>query len=417
MPTLGVVPDARPTGAATRRTRWASRTGGAAAQPDAPLQIAVVRLPFISNYTDFDALADEPDVNVRYVTTPAELQGAAAIVLPGTKSTIADLAWLRATRPGGGAGGARRRRHAGRRRLRRLSDARPPHPRPGARGVRRDGGGRPRPARRRDHVRRRQAHRARRGRAAGGPPAPAIGPADGPAGTPLHGYEIHMGRTTLGSGAAPLLRLRGADGSRHDDGAVGRRRGSAAATCTASSTSRRFAPPSSTACVPGRPAVPRQRRAARRTTTSTGSPTTWRRTSTRASSSASSVWRHDDQHGSSLARAPSTSSAPARAIPDCSRATAPTPSRAPTWSSTTASPTTRCSRWRRADAELVYVGKQAAVHAVPQARINELLVGARARRASASCASRAATRSSSAAAARRPRTCASAASRSSSCPA
>ncbi len=42
----------------------------------------------------------------------------------------------------------------------------------------------------------------------------------GPAGTPLHGYEIHMGRTTLGSGAAPLLRLRGADGSVHDDGAV-----------------------------------------------------------------------------------------------------------------------------------------------------------------------------------------------------
>src|SRR5665811_984210 len=65
------------------------------AKPDAPLQIAVVRLPFISNYTDFDALADEPDVNVRYVTTPAGLEGAVAIVLPGTKSTVADLEWLR----------------------------------------------------------------------------------------------------------------------------------------------------------------------------------------------------------------------------------------------------------------------------------------------------------------------------------
>jgi len=64
-------------------------------KPDAPLQVAVIRLPFISNFTDVCALADEPDVNVRYVTAPAELEGAAAIVLPGTKSTIADLFWLR----------------------------------------------------------------------------------------------------------------------------------------------------------------------------------------------------------------------------------------------------------------------------------------------------------------------------------
>lgn len=40
----------------------------------------------------------------------------------------------------------------------------------------------------------------------------------GPAGTPLHGYEIHMGRTRLAPGVAPLLRLRGAEA--HDDGAV-----------------------------------------------------------------------------------------------------------------------------------------------------------------------------------------------------
>ena len=65
------------------------------ADPRAAIQIAVVRLPFISNYTDFDAFADEPDVNVRYVTARDELDGVAAIVLPGTKSTIADLLWLR----------------------------------------------------------------------------------------------------------------------------------------------------------------------------------------------------------------------------------------------------------------------------------------------------------------------------------
>ena len=50
--------------------------------------------------------------------------------------------------------------------------------------------------------------------------APAAQGPLGPAGTPVDGYEIHMGRTVLGRGAAPLLRLRGADGSAHDDGAV-----------------------------------------------------------------------------------------------------------------------------------------------------------------------------------------------------
>jgi adenosylcobyric acid synthase len=66
------------------------------ARPGAPLRIAVIRLPFISNYTDFEALASESLVDLRFVTSPRELTGAAAIVLPGTKSTIADLAWLRA---------------------------------------------------------------------------------------------------------------------------------------------------------------------------------------------------------------------------------------------------------------------------------------------------------------------------------
>jgi len=50
--------------------------------------------------------------------------------------------------------------------------------------------------------------------------APLVAAILGPAGTPLRGYEIHMGRTTREPGVAPLLRLRGADGSAHDDGAV-----------------------------------------------------------------------------------------------------------------------------------------------------------------------------------------------------
>jgi adenosylcobyric acid synthase len=64
-------------------------------QTGASLQIAVVRLPFISNYTDFDVFLDEDDIWVRYAASPEELDEAAAIILPGTKSTIDDLRWLR----------------------------------------------------------------------------------------------------------------------------------------------------------------------------------------------------------------------------------------------------------------------------------------------------------------------------------
>jgi adenosylcobyric acid synthase len=59
------------------------------------LRVAVVRLPRISNFTDVDALALEPGVAVRFVTTPAELADADLVVLPGTRATVADLAWLR----------------------------------------------------------------------------------------------------------------------------------------------------------------------------------------------------------------------------------------------------------------------------------------------------------------------------------
>lgn len=59
------------------------------------VDIAVVRLPKISNFTDLDVFEQFPDVSVRYVTEPAEMRGADMVVLPGSKSTIADLAWLR----------------------------------------------------------------------------------------------------------------------------------------------------------------------------------------------------------------------------------------------------------------------------------------------------------------------------------
>ncbi len=61
----------------------------------AVLDIAVIRFSRISNFTDFEALAQIPGVSVRYVTKRSELQQPDVILLPGTKSTMADLRWLR----------------------------------------------------------------------------------------------------------------------------------------------------------------------------------------------------------------------------------------------------------------------------------------------------------------------------------
>ena len=61
---------------------------------EAQIDIAIIRLPRIANFDDFDALAAEPGVQVRYVTKPAELASATAVIIPGTKSTMADLDWL-----------------------------------------------------------------------------------------------------------------------------------------------------------------------------------------------------------------------------------------------------------------------------------------------------------------------------------
>lgn len=58
------------------------------------VDIAVVQLPHISNFTDFNALAAQPDVRVRYVRHAQELAGADLIILPGSKNTLGDLLWL-----------------------------------------------------------------------------------------------------------------------------------------------------------------------------------------------------------------------------------------------------------------------------------------------------------------------------------
>lgn len=59
------------------------------------IDIAVIKLPYTSNFTDFDALENEADVRLRYISDKDGLNGANVIIIPGTKNTIKDLIWLR----------------------------------------------------------------------------------------------------------------------------------------------------------------------------------------------------------------------------------------------------------------------------------------------------------------------------------
>lgn len=59
------------------------------------LSVAAIRLPRVSNATDIEALACEPGVHVQWTVDPSVVARADLVVLPGTKSTVADLKWLR----------------------------------------------------------------------------------------------------------------------------------------------------------------------------------------------------------------------------------------------------------------------------------------------------------------------------------
>ncbi|WP_458861664.1 cobyric acid synthase [Acidaminobacterium chupaoyuni] len=64
-------------------------------QAPALLDIAVIRLPRISNFTDFNALEQHSGVGVRYVSAQNQLGAPDLVILPGTKNTMGDLAWMR----------------------------------------------------------------------------------------------------------------------------------------------------------------------------------------------------------------------------------------------------------------------------------------------------------------------------------
>jgi adenosylcobyric acid synthase len=67
----------------------------APASDGATLDVAVVRLRWMSNFTDLDALASEPGVSVRFTRSAADIERADCVVIPGTKATVEDLQSLR----------------------------------------------------------------------------------------------------------------------------------------------------------------------------------------------------------------------------------------------------------------------------------------------------------------------------------
>jgi adenosylcobyric acid synthase len=92
LPVLGVVPHIKLDLPAEDSLGLELRTGGQGA-----VRVGVVRLSRISNHTDFDALAREPDVELIYVEQPSQLNNLDLLIIPGTKSTLADLEFLKSS--------------------------------------------------------------------------------------------------------------------------------------------------------------------------------------------------------------------------------------------------------------------------------------------------------------------------------
>ncbi|MCL4531949.1 MAG: cobyric acid synthase [Actinobacteria bacterium] len=93
MPVLGVVPYLRNLLISEEDSAGLEATSGGAGL----LDVAVIRLPRISNFDDFDLLAAEPAVSLHYVADPAKLGRPDLVILPGSKGTVSDLQFLRET--------------------------------------------------------------------------------------------------------------------------------------------------------------------------------------------------------------------------------------------------------------------------------------------------------------------------------
>jgi len=100
IPTIGVIPwlegvsiDGEDSLALSSDSRWWAEApeGGV----DQTVDVAVVKFPRLSNFTDLDALGAEPGVALRWVAHPSQWGDPDLVILPGTKATVADLGWMR----------------------------------------------------------------------------------------------------------------------------------------------------------------------------------------------------------------------------------------------------------------------------------------------------------------------------------
>lgn len=90
LPVLGVIPFLRNLEFDQEDSLDKERHGQPCFAPE-KVNIAIVLLPHMSNFTDFNVLVAEADVALRYVASPSELGGADVVILPGSKNTLADL--------------------------------------------------------------------------------------------------------------------------------------------------------------------------------------------------------------------------------------------------------------------------------------------------------------------------------------
>jgi len=95
-PTLGVLPYVEGLGIDAEDSLAIETPRRDVAGATGALDVAVVRLRWMSNFTDLDALAREPGVRVRYTRSAVDVARADLVVVPGTKATVEDLARLRA---------------------------------------------------------------------------------------------------------------------------------------------------------------------------------------------------------------------------------------------------------------------------------------------------------------------------------
>jgi adenosylcobyric acid synthase len=94
-PTLGIVPYIRDLGLPEEDSvEFKSSPSEQSPRKDDMVDIAVVDLPHISNFTDFDALRIEADVRVRVVRSADELGTPDAVILPGSKNVLGDLQYI-----------------------------------------------------------------------------------------------------------------------------------------------------------------------------------------------------------------------------------------------------------------------------------------------------------------------------------